>query len=225
MTTVTPSIAIQATLNGNWEQAIELNTQILDENPADLDSLNRLAFAYTVLGKIKEARETYEKVLEIDKTNPIAMKNIKRLGDVNRRNNVTPFSMQHDTFLEEVGKTKMVTLLNPAPANVLRTLQVGQSVELVIKRSKIFAITDGDQYVGMLPDDISRRLTKFIDGGNMYVAHMRSVEEKAPCIFIRETKRAGRFKNQPSFIDVEKPLPFTIHKARLVEDEEVKEEE
>lgn len=212
MITITPQLAIQATLNGDWEKAIELNLELLKVDSHNIETLNRLAFAYTVLGKIQEARNIYNQVLELDKTNPIALKNMKRLGDVNRRNNVTPFALQHDTFLEVVGQTKMVTLLNPAPANVLRTLQVGQAVQLVIKRSKIFILTQQEQYVGMLPDDISRRLVQFISGGNQYVAHMHSVDDKNPCIFIRETKRVSRFKNQPSFIDAETLSPLTVHR-------------
>ena len=130
--------AIQIALTGDWEQAILLNEELLQEDPKDIDTLNRLAFAYTALGKLKEAKETYQKVLNIDSANPIAQKNLKKLTNVSATQINIPKSISTNMFLEESGKTKIVTLVNTAPAQVLRTLQVGQTVHLCIKRLKIF---------------------------------------------------------------------------------------
>ncbi len=195
------TLAIQATLQGDWKRAIELNLAILKENPKDIESLNRLAFAYTVTGKIKEAKTTYNKVLKIDNANPIALKNIKRLGEnATRKNLPESFQIDNNMFLEEVGKTKIISLVNTAPPKVLRTLQVGQPVVLSIKRLKIFVLDQSKQFLGMLPDNISKRLIKFMKGGNLYASYIKAIDQHDISIFVKETKRTARFRNQPSFV-------------------------
>ena len=207
--------AIQAILHGDWEKAIQINLQILAENKKDIETLNRLAFAYTALGNIAQARETYQKVLAIDECNPIALKNLKKLGDSNsRKNTYTPFSIANNMFLEVVGKTKVVTLVNTAPPGILRTLQAGQPLVLSIKRMKIFVLDEKEQFLGMLPDNISKRLIKFLTGGNKYTTYVKSVENRTVIVFMREIKRSARFKNQPSFVISDAPQQSLMNNKR-----------
>ena len=49
--------AIEEALKQNWKKAIELNRHIIKENPNDIEALNRLAFALTEMGLIKEAKQ------------------------------------------------------------------------------------------------------------------------------------------------------------------------
>lgn len=192
--------AINTALTGDWAEAVKLNKSLVKDNPSDVDALNRLAFAFSVLGKAKEAKLNYQKVLKIDPLNSIALRNIKRIpasspaGDGNgngyRLSNI---------FLEEPGKTKIVELLNIAPLEIINMLQTGQNLTLSIKRLKIFVLF-GNKYVGMLPDDIGKRLIKFIEAGNTYEAYTKSASGKILIIFIKETKRVSKYKDQPSFI-------------------------
>jgi len=192
--------AIQATLSGNWKQAIEENLRLIKQNPTDVEAMNRLAFAYTMLGKLIDAKKLYRKVLKIDSANPIAQKHLKRLGDTSSRKVTSQsYHITAHTFLEESGKTKVITLVNPAQSRTLRTLQVGQPVILTIKRHKIFVLNEAKQFLGMLPDNVSMRLIKFMQGGNTYEACIKSIQDKDLMIFVRETKRAGKFKSMPSF--------------------------
>lgn len=212
------SQAIQTALTGDWERAVSLNLELLKENPGDIDTLNRLAFAFSVLGKIKNARDTYQKVLSIDNQNPIAKKGLKRLigSEKNNLNKLKgPFLGPADTmFIEESGKTKIVELVNIAPSKTITSLITGESLTLRVKRFKIFVLDQRNQYVGGLPDDIGRRLIKFIKGGNNYEAYTKSVEEHKVIIFIKETKRSSRFKNQPSFLSGIKSH-LTIEKGNM----------
>lgn len=191
--------AIQIALTGDWDQAIALNKQILVEEPTDIDTLNRLAFAYTILGKIKEAKQTYQKVLDIDAANPIAQRNIKKLGFATTKTTAS-IHISTNMFLEESGKTKIVSLINTAPAQTIKSLQMGQLVFLSIKRSKIFVQDTNKLYIGMLPDDIGKRLIKFLEGGNEYESYIKSAHDHEVLIFIKEVKRVAKFKNQPSFL-------------------------
>lgn len=211
---------IQAILQGDWQNAIALNLEVLQQNPQDVETLNRLAFAYTAIGKISKAREAYQKVLEIDECNPIALKNLKKLSEnISRKNGYTPFSINNNMFLEEVGKTKVITLVNAAPPKVLGTLQVGQPLTLSIKRMKIFVLDEKEQFLGMLPDNVSKRLIKFINGGNKYTTYVKSVENRIAMIFMKEEKRAVKFKNQPSFIISDTQHSLVIHNKRKNADE------
>jgi tetratricopeptide (TPR) repeat protein len=212
---VTSNQAIAATLAGDWENAIKLNKFLLEEKPNDVEALNRMGLAYSVLGNSKNAKESFEKVLEIDPLNSIALKNIKKLKTESKNNSddVT-FIQVNNIFIEEHGKTKVVELINLAQAEILQSLQTGQSVDMNVKRLKIFVL-QGKKYIGVLPDDIGNRLIRFIKGGNKYEAFVKSASHQNVSIFIRELKRSSKFKDQPSFIhSIEKKLHIKNDKSK-----------
>lgn len=200
--------AIQTALTGDWEAAIKINKELLGQNPKDVEALNRMGLAYMILGKSKSARDTYQKVLIIDPLNSIAIKNLKKISTNSKNNGENIIIQVNNIFLEEPGKTKIVELINLAQSEILLTLQTGQSVGLSIKRLKVF-ISQGEKYIGVLPDDIGKRLIRFINGGNKYEAYVKSTSHQGVTIFIRELKRASKFKDQVSFLhQIEKKLTF-----------------
>lgn len=186
---------------GDWNSAIIFNRQLLEESPNDIDTLNRLAYACLSAGDVKEAKNLYQKVLTLDMKNPIALKNLKRLSDTDfKRSNV----QLNNLFIEEPGKTKVVELINIADKKLISPLRSGEYLNMCIKRMKIFVLDSDEKYIGMLPDDIGKRLIKFINGGNKYEAYVRTVGNNRITIFIRELKRVKRYKDQPSFISTDK---------------------
>ena len=192
------SQAIQTALVGDWHNAVTLNQSILLEEPNDIDTLNRLAFAFLSLGNTKDAKDLYEKVLMLDMKNPIAIRNLKRLNENTIKISHTPLN---NLFIEEPGKTKVMELINIADKKVIAYLRSGEMIDLRIKRNRIFALNTENQFVGMLPDDICQRLIKFINAGNEYEAYIRTVDSNRVSIFIRETKRVKKFRDQPSFVN------------------------
>lgn len=219
--------AIQTALLGDWQNATLINKALINSNPNDIEALNRLAFAFTVLGKLKNAKSIYKKVLRIDALNPIALKNIKRLTEIppqNKIKNLVLTTVNH-AFIEETGKTKIVELVNVAQPRFIARLTVGQSLVISIKRSKIFIQDRALQYIGVLPDDIGKRLIKFIKGGNEYEAYIKSATSHNVVIFIRETKKAYKFKDQPSFLQtVDKSLNFEKKTAKELQQENKEDE-
>lgn len=208
---ITSNDAIQATLNGNWDEAIKLNKSLLEDNPKDVAALNRMGLAYVILGKSKSAKDVFSKVLEIDPLNSIAIKNISKIKSDSSDDGETITVNVNNIFIEETGKTKVVELINLAQAEILVSLRTGQSLDLSTKRLKVF-ISQGKKYIGVLPDDIGKRLIKFINGGNKYEAFVKSANHQNVTIFLRELKRATKFKDQPSFLHaIEKKL--SIKKA------------
>lgn len=204
--------AINQALEGNWESAITINKTLIKENSSDLDALNRLGLAYTITARLKEAKSAYQKVLKIDPLNPIALRNLKKLKDkgFSVKANAALSTKLKNNFLEEPGRTKVVELINIAPPKVVESIRTGQSVNLLIKRLKIFVLED-KEYVGVLPDDIARRLIKFMNGGCVYDAYIKSSTPHKVTIFIKEVKKTTRFKDQPSFVFTQDSA-FTLDK-------------
>ncbi len=196
--------AIQAALHGDWNNAITLNKEILQEEPENIDALNRLGFAHASLGTIDSAKEFYQKVLELDIQNPIATKNLKRLNSMNGKTPAPVIYKMNNIFIEEPGKTKVIELLNIADQKATSHLHCGEELQLSVKRMKIFVLDNEKQYIGMLPDDTSKRLIDFIQGGNIYEAYVKTVDEHKVTVFVKETFRSPKYKNQQSFINTEK---------------------
>ncbi len=194
--------AIKLALENNWEEAISVNREMLQDSAQDIDTLKRLAYAYMQSGNYEEAKDTYSDIIALDRTNPIATKNLKKLMTLSRQNGVSSTNHSNhmdNVFIQEAGKTKTVDLSNIADKRTLMSLQYGDEILLTIKRSKIFALSNDKTYIGMLPDSVGIRLISFMKGGNEYQACVKGVDDKNITIFVKEIKRAKKFENQPSF--------------------------
>jgi len=198
--------AISAALSSNWEEAQRLNLLIIESDPQNIEAINRLGRAYFETGNLKESQGYFEKSLTIDSYNQIAAKFLKRIETFSKKGmklnaNHTSIQISSDFFIEEPGKTKMVTLLKVAEPQKLSLLSTGTLANLVIKNRGL-AVTDPyGEYLGILPDDLSHRLLRLIKGGNKYQAIVKNIKTNALSILIRETHRAAKFRNQPSFSD------------------------
>lgn len=198
--------AIAAALSSNWEEALKLNQQIIAMDPKNIEALNRLGRAYFELSDLQSAREYFETSLKYDPYNQIAFKFIKRVETFKKKgvkmgSHCNHLQVNGELFIEEPGKTKLVTLLKVAEPQKLSLLSAGTLVNIVIK-NRIIAVTDQDgEYLGVLPDDLSRHLIRLINGGNKYQAMIKTIKTNGLSILVRETYRCSRFKNQPSFLD------------------------
>ncbi len=199
------SQAIKAALEARWEDAITLNSQIIEIAPKDIDSLNRLAHAYFEMNDLTKSEQFYKTVLEIDSYNPIAQKNIKIVQSCKKSGH--SFNQSNKTivsplmFLYEPGKTKLVSLLKVAEPQRLSSIYCGMPLQIVPKNRGISIMNSEGKYLGVLPDDVAFQLVRFIKGGNKYVAYAKSVKVNGLIILIRETLRSKKFRNQPSFLD------------------------
>lgn len=206
-----PSLAIKASLNHSWKEAIKLNLSILKKNSQDVDALNRLAKAYLQSGLKTKAETTYKKVLRLDKYNPIAKKSLDMIKSyrVIRKLSPTPSSIDFSSaFLEEPGSTKTVSLIRLGETQLLSHLQPGDEIKLIAHEHCVSAVTLGQDYLGRLPDDLASRLRLFIKAGNTYQAWIKSIDQvsKPPIakIFVRELTRSRKFRHTPSFPATEK---------------------
>lgn len=58
-------LAVKLALENKWKEAYEENKRLLEENPNDVDSLNRIAYSLVKLGKFKKAKEYYQLVIKL----------------------------------------------------------------------------------------------------------------------------------------------------------------
>lgn len=196
--------AVKAASSKKWARAVRINLSILKLQPENIAALNRLAWAYIDLGKVQFAQSTYKKVIALDKYNLIANKNLKRLAASpvkDKKINSCSSSVKKTTFLflEEPGKTKVVSLVRLAPPKILSSLRCADPVELMPKKRQISVKDLSERYLGTLPDDLSYRLIAFFKAGNLYQAWIKAVDEQNLQIFIREKKRGQKFAKIPSF--------------------------
>lgn len=224
-------LAINAALTSNWDQAIDYNRELIKTEPENVDCLNRLAKAYLELGKYSSAKKIYNEVLKLDPYNTIAQKNLKKVTSfkVGQNDNIksptqnNAKALNPSSFLEEPGKTKIVTLVKAAEPNKLVLLSAGHEVNLVTKNRGI-SVTDADnQYLGVLPDDTAHHLLKLIRGGNKYQALIKAFKANSLTLLIREVYRSKKFKNQASFLDSSRILTYSSDNI-LIGSSEVQEE-
>jgi tetratricopeptide (TPR) repeat protein len=192
--------AIRAALDGRWDEAIKLNQEILKNNPKDLEALNRLAKSYLEKGLKNEALKTVREALKIDPYNPITLKLKCRLdAGLPSKNQPADNYATISTFIEEPGKTRSVTLINCAPPKKIGAVECAQKLQLVPKRHTVHVCDGNGNYLGMLPDDLGKRLNLLMKAGNCYLCLVKTVGTKDLTVFIRETVRSKKYSGIPSF--------------------------
>jgi tetratricopeptide (TPR) repeat protein len=197
-----PSLAQQAVssaLSGNWDVAIEMNLAILKDNPKDLDALNRLARAYAEKGQIGKARDEAEKVIKIDPFNSIATKALRKWKDLKKGDVCSSALSDPEAYLEEPGKTKILSLLHLGSQEVLAKLDSGDEIKLDCHCHRIAAVTRDGKYIGRFPDDLSSRLKRLVSLGNEYQSLVKSIDPTEVTIFVREVIRGSKAKDIVSF--------------------------
>lgn len=188
--------AISAAKGGDWNTAIEANQQILQETPTDINALNRLGLACLQIGDTDQAKESFKKTLQLDKTNNIAKKQLERIAA--KQAAVAP-SFTRDYFIEEPGRTKIVELHRLAGKQVLDRLASGQSCNLVLKKRFISIETDNGTYIGALPEDLSFRLSKLVTSGNTYSCRVHSTTNNLCSVYLKEQTRSKKNEDIHSF--------------------------
>jgi hypothetical protein len=179
--------AIQMAMQSRWDDAINANKSIIAIFPEEADAHNRLGKALSEVGKIKEARESYQRALEIEPSNQIARKNLDRLSTLKAKAEPDR-AQQVDTslFIEEMGKSG-VTKLRPQNLKMLATLSAGDEVSLVTVGSRLTVETAAGEYIADVEPKLAVRLSKLIAGGNKYAAAVAGIDPDAVRVIIKET--------------------------------------
>ncbi|MEK7119341.1 MAG: tetratricopeptide repeat protein, partial [Patescibacteria group bacterium] len=146
---MTADDAIHAALLQHWKEAIRINTALIALDKTDIDALCRLAFAYMKTGQIASSKKTYQKALHLDAYHQIALKNLKKLGSLSKKDLIKTAALHATSplmFLEEPGKTKIVECVHSAPSQILSRLASGQEVFLKAKNHVVEVRDEQDRY-------------------------------------------------------------------------------
>lgn len=194
--------AICSALKNDWKEAIKINNEILKECPEDVDALNRLAKAYAETGELNKAKKTASKALKIDPANSIAHKCLEKWSFINGIGGAThnsPTSPITEVFLEDPGRTKIVSLINTGDKKTIAELDCADELKLNSRGHKISVCSSDGKYIGRLPDDISARLKTLLKYGYEYKVFVKNSSNNDVKIFIREILRGKNTNNTPSF--------------------------
>ncbi len=192
--------AIKAALQEQWKEAVFWNEKILSEEPEDINALVRCARAHFELGSPQTAKRLLKSALTLDSLHPVANKlnlHFEYSGLKPRKESAN--LNKYKIFLEEPGRTKVISLVNLADKNTIVKIRCGDPTNLLARGHKISVTTTSDEYIGRLPDDISARLVQFITKGNKYHSYIRTVSLSEVKIFVREHYRSPLLANTISF--------------------------
>ena len=99
--------AIALAMQGRWKEAVAANKSLVESFPNDVEAYNRLGRAFMELGEYSQAKEAYNRAMELDPYNTIAKKNLSRLSQL-REGKAAPEGASHRVeprnFIEETGK-------------------------------------------------------------------------------------------------------------------------
>ena len=192
--------AVALASQGRWAEAAEANRDILSQSPNEVEALNRLGKALSELGRCSEARDVFRQALSLDRTNPIARKNLERLAHLED----APAVLQQERlaprmFIEERGKSCVTTLWDPAPRSALARVAAGDTVALIVSAGTVRVTTLGGEPLGMLDPKLAARLVRLVSGRNRYVAAVASVRGGELAVILRELFQDPRLSGIVSF--------------------------
>src|SRR5581483_10981937 len=182
-------LAVKQAQEGQWEDAVATNRNILSLFPQEPDALNRLGKAYSELGQYAEARDAYSQTLKYSPNNTIAKKNLERLASLQETTVQAPAGVDRidpRLFIEETGKTGMTELINLGSPSVLARVGVGDRVQFHVNGHRLLVRNSAGDDIGQVEPRLANRLINFMEGGNRYAVAILAMEHGQVRIIIRE---------------------------------------
>lgn len=210
-------------MEGRWEEAAEVNRQIVAQSPRDVDAHNRLGKALSEIGRLDEALAAYRAALGIDPGNMIARRNLERLEQSGAASGTEPSAAEPPlpgvrarVFIEEVGKTYVTDLVRPAGAGVLAHVAPADEVELRTEGNTVQVHDLLGNRLGQLEPRIARRLIALFAHGNRYKAYVVARTANTVRVILREVYRNPEAPEAVSFprqAKIPAPRPY-LREAR-----------
>ncbi len=196
-------LAINAAIKTQWKIAINFNKKILQIDKRNVDGYLRLAYALLQSNSIPEAKKQYKKALKLQPGNQAILDSLERIKVLESKKSkvriTRNLTLNPNIFLETPGKTKTITVVNPGQKNVLASLSIGQRINLIPKKRRIEVRADSKEYIGSLPDDISKRLTILIKAGSVFSALIKEASLNKVVVFVHEEKKGKKVMRYTSF--------------------------
>jgi tetratricopeptide (TPR) repeat protein len=201
--------AIAAALESDWQRAADLNKQILDLSAEDPEARNRYGRALLELGKLEESKAAYQEVLRAFPHDPVALRQVKRvdllLAD-KKKTQPTKSKTQTRLFIEDMGKTGILRLMNPAPPPIVARYSPGAEADLREQEGLLAVHARDGELLGFLEPKVGRRLIELIRSGNEYVVAMVTNDVTNPRVAVREVVQSPENAHRISFPGHHRPV-------------------
>jgi hypothetical protein len=204
--------ALELAGEGRWEDAEQVNRDILARFPRDFEAMNRLGKALAEQHRYSEARDVYQHVLEVEPTNPIARKNVARMELLSAHPAETDGAAKEARpqarqamFIEEPGQSSMLIVESSVAQTLLSKLIPGDHLELRAQGESVGVYTWENEFIGFLPPRVGHRLSAMMANGNQYQAAVAAVLDGALRLVVRETFRSPENSGRLSFPTSGKP--------------------
>ena len=212
--------AIEHALERRWDLAAEANRALLDDDPQDVETANRLGKALTELDDLAGAADAYGRALTIDAANSIARKNLDRLGErrggarskpapgaaakskwgaTKRARSLRTAAPAVHSLVEESGKSAEFPLRQPN-RQALRRVAAGDAAALQPVDQGVVVKSATGATLGTIEPRAGLRLMRMMEGGNGYAAVIRHVDDGEATVYIREVHTDPSLAGQASFI-------------------------
>ncbi|OGO08049.1 MAG: hypothetical protein A2Y92_03370 [Chloroflexi bacterium RBG_13_57_8] len=218
--------AIDLAMQARWREAVEINKEIIESFPDDVDTFNRLGRAYMELGNYAQAREAYGKSVKLDPYNAIAARNLRRLHDLKGtpKPEVETDKVEPQQFIEEIGKAGVVALKDLAPKEKRASTVAGDKAVLKTEGSALAAENGRGEYLGKVEPKHALRLVRLMKGGNKYSAVVVKSTADSMTVMVRETyqhpDQAGKLSFPPRGMEEFRPYVGDKLIKHEAEDEE-----
>ena len=188
--TILSQLAVKASLEGKWKDAVELNSQILEIDPHDLSARNRLGRAYLQMSEFLKAKKCFEEVLELDPINSTAKKNIL-MAKSKKKESVQNPNVER-SLIKEPGTTTEEYINITAKRITSDSLKPGEALYLRVdkKTTNIFKLDlkqKPEILLGKIEGPVATRLSRAKNLGAYLIAHFISGKGKTAKIMIRST--------------------------------------
>ena len=194
--------AVAAALESDWTRASDLNAKILEAAPDDIEARNRMGRALLEQGKLEEAKASFAEVLKVEPYNSIAIRGSQRIGQLlehHTKPTVTTSRTQPRLFIEDMGKTGILRMINPAPPHILARYSAGAECQLKEQEGLLALHARDGELLGFLEPKVGRRLIDLIRTGNQYVAAIVSNDQQNARVAIREVLQSVENSSRISF--------------------------
>jgi tetratricopeptide (TPR) repeat protein len=192
--------AIAAAIKGQWQNAVAINSEILNKSPKNTEALNRLGKSYMELGLIVKSIKTFQICLNISPNNPIALKNLQRLQSLEAFNQKTVKHMPstpHD-FIED-SKTVTTNLINLTSADHNLKVSPGHKCDIEITNNTVTVLDSDKVQIGQIEPRLGSRIIRLIKCGNEFISTVKSSASNKITIIIRESFTPSPNKSISSF--------------------------
>jgi len=191
--------AISLAMKNRWEEAAQLNREILDMFPNEVDAFNRLGKALTELGKYGEARDAYARAVKLDPLNGTATKNLQRLGKLAAEGAAAPPPSPVDPrlFIEESGKTTVTQLTDVRRSDATAKLSAGDQLQIDRRGNQVIVTNPAGQEIGRIEPKLEQELIRLLELGNQYSAFVTAANDQAVHVIVRETHRSAGMGHRP----------------------------